>query len=451
MTAVTLAVAAFVSLLIIRARPARAFGIYVVLLLWYPSYLVVTIGTIDISAGRICIAVLLAKCLSNKALMSRFKWCALDTWLMIAMIIYVVVTCVTRPFAEALENRSGFVMDTWFAYLVARFCISDRAALIKAAKLIGLGVVPLALLGITETLTGWQPFIPLTRYCPWWRMTFVDDMRWGFYRAVGPFGHSIMYGVSLAMFLPLVYCLRHERDHWRRLSWFLSVVILFGVLSSMSSGPWIMAIITVGCLALEHDKRWVKLLMVGFVLGCLVVQITSNRHFYYVLFDRMNPAGGGSWHRARLIDCAIMHFDEWYLAGYGGRDPGWGPDLGGFAHTDITNEFILAGVNYGLLGLIAFTTVLVSAIRKVVRLHNKSSDPLLRSWCWALGSILVALVPTFLSVSFFGQPISFFYCLLGIVGSSASLRQGYVIQISGEPARVSSLSEMGGLDARKGL
>lgn len=90
-------------------------------------------------------------------------------------------------------------------------------------------------------------------------------------------------------------------------------------------------------------------------------------------------------------------------------------------HTDLTNEYIMAGVRYGMLGAIAFSGMLVVALQKLIRLYKSSSDRVAHSWIWALGGTLVAMMITFMGVSIFTQTATLFFCFLGMVGSSSGL------------------------------
>lgn len=416
MSGLTLTVAIVASLLALTVRPVYAFVVYLAALLWYPNYLVVNVGTLDISAVRIVVSVLLLRCLFNKQIRSSFVWSRLDTLVTLSMVVYVVMFFATRLLSMALENRGGFLLDTWFAYMAARFCITTREGFIAVVKCVGILLAPLAILGVVEAFTGWQPYLPFTQYCPWREGILTTEPRTGLNRAIGPFGHPIMFGACFAMFLPLIYSLRHQKN-WRNLAYIFSAVAIIGVLSSMSSGPWSMVVAAALCLAVERRKHWVKPLLIFFVISCIGIGIISNRPFYHPIAQYMNPIGGTWWHRCKLIDCAIADFGEWFLLGYGGRDPGWGQYLGS-GHTDVTNQFILNGVQYGMLGVIALCAVLTVAFSGLIRLHNSANDPKLKSLAWAFGSSLVATIVVFFSVSFFGQMLSLFYCLLGMIGST---------------------------------
>ena len=420
MLSTTLAVAVIGTILVLWLRPARAFAAYIAVLFLYPTYLVVGIGTLDIPASRIVVTVLLLRCIANTQLRSRFKWRPLDTWVTIYMAVDIVIVCLTQPLMPILESRAGFLMDTWFAYMAARLCITDRAALIAALKWIGIVFVPVALLAALETFGVWKPYAGLEQYCPWLAEERVTDLRYDLARAKGAFGHPIMFGVSFAMFLPAVYWLRHQRGDWRILAYVLSVTVAIGGLSSMSSGPWVALILVVLCLAMERYKKLVKPILIWCALSCVLVGIISNRPFYHVAVSYANPLGGAAWHRAKMVDCAIRDFDKWYLAGFRGQDPGWGRDVG-MRHTDLTNQYIGAGGRSGIWGLIAFCGMLVAATKTLVRLHNSSSEPIIQSWAWALGSTLVAMMISFMGILVFSQANTLFYCFLGMIGSSPNL------------------------------
>jgi O-antigen ligase len=110
------------------------------------------------------------------------------------------------------------------------------------------------------------------------------------------------------------------------------------------------------------------------------------------------------------------------LAGYGGKDPGWGEAIGKSV-TDLNNEFLLAGVQYGILGLIALCVVLVAAFRGLVRAFRETTDEELHSLYWAMGSVLVGVIAIWQGVGFFGQMTTLFYSILGVIGASFSLRE----------------------------
>lgn len=423
MQGVTLTIAIIFILLVLTLRPAYALAAYISVLVWYPRHLVLFMGTMELSVGRIVVAVLLLRCLCDGRILSKFTWSRLDTLVAFSMVVYVVVYCITSPsMSSAIENRGGFLVDTWFAYMAVRLCITNHDGFIAFVKCIAVVLAPLAVLGVLESFEVWRPFRSFLVYSPRWDYFRNYPLRWGLARAQGPSGHVIMFGTSFILCLPLIYYLRHHKSYWSVLAYIFSGMAVVGALSSMSSGPWIMLIVAIFCLIIEKHKYLIKPLLIFFAFSCVFIAIASNRPFYHVLASYANPLGGAGWHRAKLIDCAIEHFDEWWLVGYGGKDPGWGGALG-MGATDVTNEFILAGVKYGILGVIALCGVLVTAFQVLRRAYEKTTDARLKSLFWALGSTIVATAVTFMSVSFFGPPKTMFYCILGLVGASQNFAE----------------------------
>ncbi|UCD51004.1 MAG: hypothetical protein JSW27_26200 [Phycisphaerales bacterium] len=422
MQAVTLTLAGFFSVLALLSRPTRALAVYFILLLAYPTFLVVQLGPLDISAARIVGGVLFLRCLFDPNIAGKLKWCRLDTWVIVVLMVTVGVPLIAwkMPTMKVLENRGGFAMDTVMAYFIARFCIRDYRSLVTVAKWVTPVVIALAILGILESSYGIQPFFALRKYCPWRSAGggLTTNVRSGYFRAVGPSGHPILFGASFVMFLPLLWSLRHESGPWKTRAYIAVAFASIGALSSMSSGPWMMLFMIAGAFMLEKHKGAVKPMLWFGIASCFVVDILSNRTFYHVMASYANPIGGSGWHRARLIDLAIERFGEWWLLGYRGEDPGWGSRLG-MAFTDITNNYIMMGVFYGVWGMIGLIGTMAAATIMIVRAHNQSKDKKFQSWCWAYGSLLAVLAISFTSCTFFDQSQTYFYAVLGIIASMA--------------------------------
>ncbi len=200
----------------------------------------------------------------------------------------------------------------------------------------------------------------------------------------------------------------------------MTAMVVLGALSSMSNGPLMMLLLIIICLILEHFKQWVKPLLVFMVFSCIVVGVISNRPFYHVIASYANPLGGAGWYRAKLIDLAIEHFDEWWLMGYGGRDQGWGPALGR-DWTDITNQYIGSGVMYGVLGMLTLVGTLVTALVMIIRCYKIAKNPMFKSCFWTLGSLIVSFMIAFNAFALFAQSGTLFICILGIIGSVVGL------------------------------
>lgn len=429
MQGITFIIGILGSILVLLLRPVYTLGVYFCILVWYPEYLRLSIGTIDFSVGRIVVMALLLRCLISDKLRSRLIWSTLDTWVSLSIATTVIIYTISCGLSvEAIENRGGLIIDTWFTYLTVRFIVTNKKSLITFIKIMGVILAPLAIHSAIEAVTGWQPFFQMVQFRTW-RPIMSEDVlatqtRWGLTRAIGPFGHPIMLGSCFVMFLPLIWAIRCQIGLWRILSYLLSVVVILGAISSMSSGPWGMLLIVFLCLALEKWKRWTKAIIIFFLLLCALAEFGSNRLLYHVALEYINLGKGDWYSRARLIDAAIDNINEWWLAGYGGIDPGWGSRDGGYFYgdfTDANNEFILIGMEAGFFAVFALCGMLVLAFRRLVRAGSQTKDTQLKSLYWSLGTALVGVIAVWQGVSFFGQMNALFYCLLGVIGSACVL------------------------------
>ncbi|MBN1846503.1 MAG: hypothetical protein JW810_12510 [Sedimentisphaerales bacterium] len=421
MEQVTLLFALLASALALYLSLPLALAVYLTVLFTYPTYLVVQLGTLDVSAGRIVIGVLLLRCLLTPGLLKSFRWTRMDQWMVFFAFVFFLVPILSwrLPMMQILENRSGQMMDVFFTYMVARLCIQNRQDMVSLCKWLAVMIVPLAILGVIETLTGWQPFVAFKRFCPWAPVEHYEkNIRLGLIRAVGPFEHPITFGAFFFMLFPFIYWLRHQTGPWRKWAYVSAGFALAGAISSMSSGPWMMMVFLFGCLFLERRRHWIKPILYFMLFSVMFVSIASNRPFYHVICSYANPVQGTGWHRGKLIDCAIRDVGQWWLAGYRGLDPGWGPNDLGMTWTDVTNAYISEAVRFGMLGVISFAGILIIALVQMIQRHRQETDPPLKSFYWMMASLLVALMVAFNSCSFFGQARSIFYGVLGLIASS---------------------------------
>jgi hypothetical protein len=429
MEGITLSIAIAGSIAVFLLRPPYALAVYVVALLGFPDYLRVSIGTADMSVGRIIVTFLLLRSLLDEQLRKKFVWSSLDTCVSCALGGIVIVYCLACGLSgDAVVNRCGLVMDTFFAYIAARFIITDKDGLVRFTKIIALFLVPLAIYGMVEAVTGWQPIFQLVKYRTWRTMEaeglVSTQARWGFTRAIGPFSHPILFGDCFAMFLPLVWALRHQVGKWHKGAYLVSAIVVLGAFSSMSSGSWGALVVVLFCLAMQKYKRWTKYIIVLFIALCVLTMFISNRSLHHVVLSYINLGKGDWWQRARLIDAAIDNFGEWWLTGYGNQDPGWGrPDGTGYFYghfTDANNQFIFYGIQGGAFAMISLLLAFVMAFRGLVSAGRKTNDIELKSFYWSMGCSLVCVIAAWQGVSFFGQANALFYIVLGVIGSSVS-------------------------------
>ena len=115
---VTITVAVLFSTLVLFLPPAYALAAYIAALLWYPYYLTVSVGTMELLMGRMVVSVLLFRCLLDDNIRSKFVWCRLDTWVSLCTLACVIVGLIyfKYPLPERLEKE----LNSLSKYLLRR-------------------------------------------------------------------------------------------------------------------------------------------------------------------------------------------------------------------------------------------------------------------------------------------------------------------------------------------
>ncbi len=439
MQAITLAIALAGCALVLLSRPIWWLIIYIGITVFYPCNLTVPVGTIDFTAGRIVIMVIFAKALFLTNVFKGFKLIWLDKLVVIFFIAQIVAGLVTTPVMELLENRAGAMVDLMLPYFIARATLKkkeDYIFLVKAAMVIA---IPLAAIGLFQSVTGNNPYGGMRAYAAWGSKGAAQstDTRYGFYRAAASFPQPIMFGLFFAMLGPIAVGLYH---YIRNKAFFYTAIaaMCVGAFSSLSSGPYFAIALSGLFIAMyKYRKQWKTLVLIVAIM-CVVVEVVSNRHFWEVL-DRFSLSGSAVWYRSRLIEVAFFEngMGGHWVTGFGHHDPGWGPRIDGRAFTDLVNDYLVILCRYGIVGFIPFAIMLFLAVSKLVKAFKRNirAPDAWLLWCFsgAMFGIILAMNTTML----FGPPRTIFYIMLAMcaqVPSYFKRRVRYVRVFYPEPA-----------------
>ena len=131
---------------------------------------------------------------------------------------------------------------------------------------------------------------------------------------------------------------------------------------------------------------------------------------------KLNAMGGSAYHRAKLIDNFLAHIGDWWLVGTGSSE-GWG-----FLTEDVANQFLYIGSAGGILGIILYLWIFVVAFKRIgYSLQMPSAPVYCKFLLWALGSILVAHLITFLGTAYWDQMRFILYLHFAMTASTTSL------------------------------
>ena len=419
MQELTIAVAAAGVVLVMWLRLPQGFLVYIASVMFYSPMLTVPIGTIDLTVGRIVIAALLARTFLSLRGGKAWRLNIIDILVVLLFAWGTFALMITEGSTAALENRAGAFMDTVLVYLAARLTLTRKADFISAAKALCFMILISATLGITESLTGWTPYMGLRAYSAALRGGLSGEgarhgLRHGLYRASVSGANSIVFGMSFVFLMPFLLTLWKASGRWRGVATVSLTAAVVGTFSSMSSGPFMFIVVFCACALLILRPGLVKPVLIGCLLVCVAVEVASNRHFYH-LIGYLALGSSAVWYRARLFEVAVGHLHEYWAFGYGFRDPGWGLLLDGRQYTDACNHYILLAVRHGILASAFFLGILTAVLVRLRRAYIKLRPDPMSDAAWYMASMFVALSLTLWSVGLMGVAQSFFYAMCGVV------------------------------------
>jgi hypothetical protein len=224
---------------------------------------------------------------------------------------------------------------------------------------------------------------------------------------------SIMFGLFFAMMGPICTGLWGYTKRKGLLIAGLGLMLV-GMLSSVSSGPWLAGIVACGVMAFYPLRRYWKVALVFIVLFLAAIDVASNRRWYHVLASYSTLDAGTAYYRIGLMEEALGGgMSGHWLVGYGMVGQG-GTQSFNWKHRDIVNHYILILVRYGLLALVPFVAAVTAGFFRLTRALGHAVQENARWLAWTVMATLVGILAAMFSVSLFGQPGNLFYILLAL-------------------------------------
>ena len=345
-------------------------------------------------------------------------------WLMFWWAIAALVTTIFHDDIWAVfVNRLGLIFMGCGSYFTFRVFCSSQDDVTRICRIMALLLLPIAASMLYEKLTGTNPFAEFGG------VSSASEVRNGTIRAQGAFGHSILAGSAAAAMLPLMGVL--WRPH-RTTAIAGIVACLAMVFSSGSTGPIMSTGFAILALLMWPMHEYMKLVRWGAVLGYIGLEIVMNAPAYYILSYIDLTGSSTSWHRAALIEAAVTHWPEWWLAGtdFTRHWMAYGVLWNG-NHVDITNYYIRMGVDGGMPLLLMFLAVLSKGFSYVGQILEMQTGPATKFpfGTWALGASLFAHASTFISVSYFDQCVVLLYLTLALISSSSMVQNALSAEV----------------------
>ena len=397
----------------------------------------IVVATLDFNFLRLMVLAGWARVLLRGE-MWGWRWRPLDTVVLAWAICATLLATFLHTTLAAFIMRLGLLYDAIGLYFLCRLLVRSFDDLRVFAQCAALVSLPVAALFLVEQTTGRNLFAIFGG------VPEITIVRAGRLRCRGPFIHPILAGSFWAALMPLIGALWWYRGNSRVLSLLGLAGAAVVVVTCASATP--LGGLLAGLIAatLFPIRRWFSQLRWGAVLGLIALQLVMVNPVWHLLARVQLVPQSTGWYRFKLIDEFIKHFDEWWLIGTESYSSWWTYGLDA-----ITNEYILQGVEGGILTLGLFLAIIAVAfyavgrtwreeVRRHLRLRRSTAPrtPSLRArrlrrsresaghvaMAWALGVALFIHCVVFIGVSNFGQTVLVWYLTLGFIGSLTPLR-----------------------------
>jgi len=334
------------------------------------------------------------------------------------IILWGITALSVSPFHKDPEatfiNHLGRAYDTLGIYLLMRSFIRTPEEIKDLISIIAIILIPVALEMFQEQITHKNIFSFFGG------VNETPEIREGHFRSQGPFLHPILAGTVGAVSLPFMAGIWRTNPLYAKIG---GAACLTMVVTSFSSGPVMSFFYGILALFLWRYRKYTKQMLIAAILGYIFLDLVMKAPAYY-LIARIDITGGSTgWHRARLIESAIEHINEWWLFGtdytrhWMATGVSWSPE-----HTDITNHYIKMGVLGGLPLMFVFILQLWRGFKYVGSVVHNNINRDVQFLAWSLGSALFAHAVTCVGVSYFDQSFIFLYLTLAMISSTTMFK-----------------------------
>jgi hypothetical protein len=406
-----------VASLLVCFAPRRIAALVVLASVCYISqYEKFEVGGFNFTAIRSVLFVAMLRVVIRKD-MTLTSFSRLDKALLVYPTVITLLYTIRLGSSAAFVYQLGCSYDVLLAYWVFRSLVPNLNEVRMFIVNVAYVIFPLAIFMVAESVTHHNFFgieLPDTY------------MRAGRLRCAGAFRGPITAGTFGACWIPLfvgVFSIDHKR-----LPFVLGIVSSLAIVyTSNSSGPLMCvfgSIVAFGFWAFREKMRSVR----WGIIGALIFLHLTMKVPVWFLFSKIEAiTGGHGWHRSYLIDQAIRHLGDWWLLGTSGTGV-WMPTAFENGEADITNQFLLNGVNAGLLGIAAFVAIFVMSFKELgnaLRTARHMGSEF-EKFFWCCGCMVFAHLLTIFTVEYFDQMRVVFYATLALVATvCGSFRQDF--------------------------
>lgn len=378
--------------------------------LFVPSSVALQIGSLSVTPALACGIIFFPILLSGGRI--KFAWPDAVVVTFFVMTFYSML--LSAPMGEAIESFGRRVLLGIVPYLIGRYIGSRPIVFDRFMRRILTVMAVLAVFLLLESFFRFNihSFIWAEPYSP------HHERRLGLTRAYGWTSHSIMLGVSYAVFIPVMMIAVKERmNRLGSYRWIKLGLLMLGTFCSLSTGAWMPAVLAMGLVVWDYLKwmtpkqRWL-LASVGGTSMYFILEVASGRSLLMILMMELHLSSPLAWYyRWMLYErvYSVMPGFEWF--GHGIQTPA------AFQNTvqwSIDNNYLVILMQYGRVGLTLWFAVMLSVIVYGWRSVWNAPDTPYRRIARAVMFAVVTVGLTQLSVALFSTAAILNWMFMGL-------------------------------------
>ena len=304
-------------------------------------------------------------------------------------------------------------------YIIGRVVLEREGNRIPFIKRLAFLAFLVSLLSVYEYRMESNPFRELANRLYGYNGGEHMQVRWGFGRIAGPYGHAILAGCLLLCALIFALWLSAQDGwgrHFRRLQFlpgrksaYILLGLALGVWMTQSRGPWMGGAFGILLLlagrARNRKRAFRNVVLASLLLGTMFY-VVLNRYTDISQSAQSQDQENAQYRRLLLVNYAPEVQQGGLL--------GWGiffPKIDG--QTSIDNEYLNITLSQGYLGVGVFLTIILVTGYRLVHLARSTRDRTDGSFAFCLLGIFSTIVVSITTVYLGMQAFTLFFLVVG--------------------------------------
>lgn len=382
------------------------FIILLALLIFVPIELSVRVGSFSMPWYRIFLFVIAIPVLV-RALTGHIKLKSFDRWL-IALTVWICFCELLKRGLGGIQPSGTLIAESLVVYFLARIHFTRIGHFISFASMLFKMCLVAVLISIPETFILKTHFVhDIARQITGYYYDVQTETRLGFLRGASFFEHPILYGLFCSFTFGIVWS--STKSSLKRK--FRSVVLLVGVITSLSSAPILTMIIQITLIVAERItqkiRHRVKIVLAFSAFTYVFLSVFSNRGPIGIIATSLalNPQTGYFriliWENA--IDDVLRSPIVGIIPGEWTR-PHWMP-------VSIDNHWLLLALIGGIPSVIMFAVVIGLIWSALYKKSDLPSEVARLRFGWSITIFAFLLGGS--TVAYYGKVEPFVYLIIG--------------------------------------